>query len=645
VFGIWSVFPTPNTEHLCCAFWFLLLSVVLLSAAAAQPESASQQSAWPSPLPFAGYYLAGLLALVFLTYYLWNRRLQRAVQRKSQQLEATQRDLVASNRELQALVAFSRAATSARTLEEFVHHMATTVRAHFGFDRVGIFLVEGERVRGVLGTDEHGYDEDISREGWTLSGEAPWASIASGERDYIYTADAAGDTGLHTRSGKPVRHHVLLPLKAQDQIMGVIAIDNAITDRPFGEPEIAPLMAFARHAAIALQNVRLMDVLRESEERLRTLITSLSEMVYSARVENNRLRFVFCSPQIERLTGYAAEEACAEEDFWLRLIHPDDQTRYLDSVAGLVNSALMPIEYRIVRREGDTRWVLDAPVPVRDNQGRIVRLNGTVLDITEQKRLENRLRQAQKMETVGTLASGIAHEFNNLLLIISASVELAQMELEREHPAGHYLERVGRAIERATSLTKQLLTFSREQATVCAVISLSALIEETRRLLQPLLGKNIDLVVITEPDVKTVYADPGQIQQVLINLCVNARDAMPDGGRISVLLSNFHLHATNRERPIHFPPGDYVRLQIGDTGVGMDEPTRGRIFEPFFTTKPVGHGTGLGLAVAYAIISDHHGWIDVQSAPGQGTIFSIFLPAYEAGAMAETTSAAQDGPV
>jgi two-component system cell cycle sensor histidine kinase/response regulator CckA len=251
-------------------------------------------------------------------------------------------------------------------------------------------------------------------------------------------------------------------------------------------------------------------------------------------------------------------------------------------------------------------------------------------DITERRVLENQFRQAQKMEAVGRLAGGVAHDFNNLLMVISGYAEVLLEHTRRNDPLYPKIEAIHQATDRATTLTRQLLAFSRKQLLELKVVDLNLIVEDIKRLLRPLIGENIELQTQLAPDLGRTRADAGQIEQVLMNLVVNSKDAMPNGGKIIIQSANARLNPEDVRREYSYiQPGLYVVLSVTDTGEGMDRETQLRIFEPFFTTKEKGKGTGLGLSTVYGIIKQSGGYVLVQSEPGQGTTFRIYLPRVE----------------
>ncbi len=270
---------------------------------------------------------------------------------------------------------------------------------------------------------------------------------------------------------------------------------------------------------------------------------------------------------------------------------------------------------------------------VKDGDEPIRTLRGLTVDLTELRRSERalrqseeQLRQAQKMDAVGKLAGGIAHDFNNLLMIIRGDSDLMLRRLPAGHPLRPNAEGIREAADQAATLTRQLLAFSRKQVLAPRLVDLNAIVASVHAMLQRLLGETINLVMVTAPDLGGVTADPGQLEQMILNLCVNARDAMPDGGRLTVRTENVDLDEAAAGRWSDGRPGPYVMLEVSDTGAGMDEETRSHLFEPFFTTKEQGKGTGLGLSTVYGIVKQSGGHIAVESEVGRGSTFRIYLP-------------------
>jgi len=329
---------------------------------------------------------------------------------------------------------------------------------------------------------------------------------------------------------------------------------------------------------------------------------------------------------VERLLGCTAESLGSTIEDWISRIHPEDQTFFekeLDRQAGSREKAEM--EYRLRRNDGTYITVKGVGYPLLDENGELTRIIGTVTDISNQRALEVQLRRSQKMEAFGKLAGGVAHDFNNLLTIITGYNEVLLSETAPDDPTREYIEEIAGAANRARSLTGQLLAFSRQQKLLPRVVNLNDTLRETSKMLARLIGEDIEMRVNAADDLGNVKADVGQIEQVVMNLSVNARDAMPGGGVITMSTRNVKIE-DEKNAPANLQPGDYVVLEVSDTGTGMSPEVQARIFEPFFTTKAPGQGTGLGLATCYGIVKQSGGEIVVQSKIGAGTTFQIYLP-------------------
>jgi two-component system cell cycle sensor histidine kinase/response regulator CckA len=283
-------------------------------------------------------------------------------------------------------------------------------------------------------------------------------------------------------------------------------------------------------------------------------------------------------------------------------------------------------EFTALRKNGEVFELQCALSLVTDIEGRPIRLSGTFLDISEKKRLEQQFRQAQKLEAVARLAGGVAYDFNNLLTIIGGYTDLLLKQVDRQEPIYKKIGQIHRAAKRAETLTDQLLAFSRKQAMQPRVLALNDLIRYSRRMLERLIDDNIELITRLAPDLGNIRGDPGQIEQVVMNLVINSRDAMPAGGKLIIETANVVMKKGNAQFPENMQAGTYVSLTVTDTGIGMDKETQARIFEPFFTSRAEGGGSGLGLSTVYGIVRQSGGYILVDSKPGQGTTFRLYFP-------------------
>ncbi len=365
--------------------------------------------------------------------------------------------------------------------------------------------------------------------------------------------------------------------------------------------------------------------LGESEARFRQLAESIHEVFWLTDVAKGSI--IYISPGYESIWGRSCERLYQQPRDWIDAIHPEDRDRVLEAATTRQVKGTYEEEYRIVRPDGSIRWIRDRAFPVRGSAGDVTRVAGVAEDITDRRQLESQVRQTQKMESVGLLAGGVAHDFNNWLTVISGSTELLMMEIPESQSENHeLLQEIKFASERAGALTRQLLAFSRREVVEPKVMDLNVIILDTEKMLRRLLGEDVQLETSLAPGLGWVKIDPGQWTQVLMNLAVNARDAMPTGGRLIMSTRRQTLEAGFTQARSPLRPGEYVALAVTDTGCGMSPEVRSRVFEPFFTTKGMGKGTGLGLAVVHGIVTQSGGHIELESEPGGGTTFRVYLP-------------------
>ncbi len=413
-----------------------------------------------------------------------------------------------------------------------------------------------------------------------------------------------------------VRGLAMVPMGSKDA-MGAIGTYWA-TRHAAAPDDLRILQALADSASIALENVRTLEGLRRSEDRYRTLVESLEDMVFSL---DGQGRFLYVSGSIGRY-GYAPEEVVGR--FFREFVHPEDLSGLEESLRVTLSGKADPYEFRTLDRQGNVRFVRTSSRAVTSGGDLVI--SGVMVDVTEQRRVQKQLEMAQRLEAVGQLAGGIAHDFNNLLLVINTTAELALDELPTVDPMRADLDEIRQAGQRAASLTRQLLAFSRRQVLAPKVIDLNGVVRGLEGMLRRLLNESIRIEFRLASSLGLVQADPGQVEQIVVNLAVNARDAMPNGGVLVIETSN----AIGTAEDEGMEPGQAcVRLSVQDSGVGMSTETARHIFEPFFTTKEFGKGTGLGLATVWGIVQQSGGSICVWSEPGQGTRFDMSFPRLE----------------
>ncbi|MBK7395800.1 MAG: PAS domain S-box protein [Myxococcales bacterium] len=383
-------------------------------------------------------------------------------------------------------------------------------------------------------------------------------------------------------------------------------------------------------------NVRDITVRRRAEDDLRLRDRAIRAVLQGIIITDPLSPgnpIIYASPGFTRMTGYEAAEVLGLNGNFM-------QGPGTDGVAiatlreAIQEGRACTVELLNFRKDGSTFWNSLAVSPVRDAGGQLVNWVAVQTDVTARRKLEAQLMQAQKMEAVGRLAGGVAHDFNNMLSVILSYADLIGGGLKRGEPLHSDIEEIRKAAERATDLTRQLLAFSRQQVMEVRVLSLNELLSGVEKMLGRLLGADIDLTMLNVRDVGNIKADPGQIEQIVMNLAVNARDAMPRGGHLTIGIANVEIDADYARAHHDVAAGAYVELAVTDDGVGMDKDTQRKIFEPFFTTKALGKGTGLGLATVFGIVKQSGGHILVYSELDKGTTFKIYFPRVSAAAAA-----------
>jgi len=372
------------------------------------------------------------------------------------------------------------------------------------------------------------------------------------------------------------------------------------------------------------------EALRSSEEKYRTILENIEDGYYEVDIAGN---FTFYNDSLCRILGYSRDEMIGMND---RQYTDQENAKKLFQAFNKVYRTGEPareFDWEIIRKDGARRRIEASVSLIKDSSGNRIGFRGLVRDVTERKQieqekanLEEQLRQSQKIEAIGRLAGGIAHDFNNLLTVIKGYSQLSLIEIKEGHPLKENIEEIKKAAEKAADLTRQLLAFSRRQILDMKVLDLNTLLKDLDKMLRRVIGEDIELITLLTEDLGRVKVDPGQIEQVVMNLVVNARDAMPSGGKLFIETANIELDEAYARAHVAVTPGRFVMISVSDTGVGMTPEVRDRVFEPFFTTKEKGKGTGLGLSTVYGIVKQSGGNIWVYSEPGQGTTLKIYLP-------------------
>jgi two-component system cell cycle sensor histidine kinase/response regulator CckA len=416
-----------------------------------------------------------------------------------------------------------------------------------------------------------------------------------------------------------------VPLKSGTTCIGALVVQSYNENARFGERDREILKFVSQQLAAAIEHKRYEEALRRSEARSRSLILSAAFGICRCTLGG---RFLDVNPALITMLGHASVEDLLQLDVRREVfVNPKELDRLAEDYryAGSLNG----VEVQWKRKDGRVIIVRlsGCAASSTDEPGEVV-LELIAEDITDRRQLEEQLRQAQKMDAVGRLAGGVAHDFNNLLMVINGYTEVLLEQLEKSSPMHHKVQSIQQAADRAATLTRQLLAFSRKQLLELRVIDVNTVIGDMERLLRPLIGENIELLTRLSTQTGHTRADAGQLEQVIMNLVVNAKDAMPEGGKLTIQSSDVTVRQNFSEHRF-IQPGRYAVISVADTGHGMDTETQSRIFEPFFTTKEKGKGTGLGLSTVYGIVKQSSGYVFAESELGAGTTFYVYLPRVE----------------
>ncbi len=514
--------------------------------------------------------------------------------------------------------------------------------------RVSIWRYNSDR-SAIRCVDLYEWEEGRHSSGLELSAAThPAYFRALAELEMIVADDAATDPSTSEFAqeyfhSQDIRSMLDVPIVVGGFRTGVLCLEHVRTRREWTADEKTFALAMSNLVSLALESVERRQAetsLRESEKRFRQLAETIEEVFWMT--DPSGAEMIYISPAYEKIWHRTCASLYAAPLSWLEAVHPDDRER-ISLATAKRKQGEYDERYRILRNDGSLRWIHDRAFPVRDSRGTVLRIVGTAQDITESKQVEAQLLRSQRMESIGTLAGGIAHDLNNVLTPIMMSIELLKMR-EKDAERMNILSTIEGSARRGADMVQQVLSFARGVEGRQLAVQVGRLLKEIEKITNETFLKNIQIHSNIPPDLWGVQGDPTQLHQVLLNLCVNARDAMPGGGTLKLSACNLMLDERCTELSSEAKPGPHVLIEVQDTGSGMPPDVLERIFEPFFTTKELGKGTGLGLSTTLAIIKGHHGFLRVQSEMGEGSKFQLYLPASDAENIKNTQSAEAELP-
>jgi two-component system cell cycle sensor histidine kinase/response regulator CckA len=520
-----------------------------------------------------------------------------------------------------------------RTPEEAARIIASVAQDVLGWDAysLDLYFAETDTVQAIVSMDRVGSGDPVDVPHAYASGPpGPMTRkvLAAGAQLILRDPLAPSSEGLTPFGavGRPSASLMFVPVRHGERVAGILSI-HSYTPRAYGPADLAVLQTLADHCGSALERLRIEEALRESQAQLQR--AESVALVMTAHVAlDGRWRKV--PPMLCELLAYTEKELLALKV--ADVTHAEDVEEDLAERRRLIQGEARSYDLlmRLLRRDGKVVWVYANTSVVQDAGGAPLYFLAYIRDVSERKILEEQLRQAQKMEAVGQLAGGVAHDFNNLLTAIIGNAELLLRTIDLEDRRRLDVLEINRAAHRAATLTRQLLAFSRKQVLRPRIVDLNDVVTELTAMLRRVIGEHVELRLQLEPRLGRVLADPGQLEQVITNLALNARDAMPSGGTLTIRTANLDAADVAPSSPeSSVLLGPLVELSVSDDGVGMDERTQARLFEPFFTTKALGRGTGLGLATVYGIVRQSGGHIRVSTRLHHGSTFTIYLPMAE----------------
>ncbi|MEW6455165.1 MAG: ATP-binding protein [Acidobacteriota bacterium] len=479
------------------------------------------------------------------------------------------------------------------------------------------------------------------------------------ERDYLKTIKIKYDdseysltpTGMSIKTKKPVvqnniisdlkyklwreealrrgyKSSAAIPLIFEEKVLGALNV-YSVKSKFFTKEKISLLRIYANIISSYIYRVNIYNELKRYKEDLDTTLSSISECVFKISYDGKKFQPVFISPQIEKITGYPVKNFIENLENIVRIVHPEDRQKTFKEIVSIPEKERIFSKFRIINKKGDILWVDGEAFAEKIPDSNIIYIIGSLTDITksteEREKLYEELLQAQKMETLASLTIGIAHDLNNLIAIILGYSDLAKMHIPKENEKIYsMMETIQKSSIRASELVDRILGYGRKEKISITHFNVNDIINELMKLISRVFEKNIKIETDLAPDLDLIKADPKLIYQAILNLCINARDAMPDGGKLHIETTNVFLDKYFVESHLGAKTGDYILISVSDTGIGMDSETKKKIFQPFFTTKA--KGSGLGLSVVWNIVKNLEGYITVYSEPGNGSMFNVYLP-------------------
>ncbi len=472
---------------------------------------------------------------------------------------------------------------------------------------------------GILSVDAEGQIQYASESACKVSGYPQQQVVGRNIFQFVHEEDLAQVQNLFKRSVSEPDSTVQWGSRLRHRD-GSWRYFEGTTSNRLADPDIAALVISFRDSTARQQTE---NALIRAEAKYRAIFENAALGIY---LSAPRAQYLSMNPALASIYGFQTPEDAIQHSAEITSLYVDPETSEEFRRTLVKDGVVRNFEYEVCLRDGTRRWLLENARAVYGDQGDLLYYEGVVQDVTERKSLESQLRQAQKLDAVGRLAGGVAHDFNNMLGVILGYGDIMRTQLPSEHPALKSADEMQKAARRAANLTRQLLAFSRKQILQPQVLNLNSLIDELSKMLRRLIGEDIELVFRPGENIARVKADPGQLEQVIMNLAVNARDAMPRGGRLSIETINVAVDEKLARQRSPMRPGFYVLLSVTDTGSGMNAEVLSHIFEPFFTTKEQGKGTGLGLSIVYGIVKQSGGYVWVDSEPNRGSTFQIYLP-------------------